>query len=105
MADLWGPEARERARMENAERKRVAMQSFFGQRAGKVRRQKVIDLEGQTIGRLTVLRRGPSIIRARWRCQCSCGAELTVDSSTLLRAQRKGSDYACETCKPRANRE
>jgi hypothetical protein len=95
MADLWGPEARERARAENAERKRKSNVM------GMARPQRVIDMAGERVGRLTVVRRAPTIVRARWRCVCSCGNELVVDSSTLRRAQALGTDYACETCKPR----
>ena len=47
------------------------------------------DLTGQTFGRLTVIKQGPSARRggARWFCQCSCGnTELTLVTAGNLKS-------------------
>jgi hypothetical protein len=53
---------------------------------------RLIDLTGQTYGRLTVLRRAPSTYRRTlWRCRCSCGKLSTVDGTKL----RSGYTRSC----------
>lgn len=46
---------------------------------------KVIDLTGQVFGRLTVISRVESSLRgeARWLCECACGNQSTVTTSSL----------------------
>ncbi len=55
----------------------------------------VIDLTGQTFGRLTVLERGPMRPGGRrpavWVCRCRCGAVTTVASASL----RDGRTVSC----------
>ena len=52
---------------------------------------KFIDLDGQRFGRLTVIRRnGISKDRyIKWLCQCECGQQLTVKSSSLKSGHTK----------------
>jgi len=51
-----------------------------------------IELTGQQFGRLTVLHSAGSCNgRAYWFCQCSCGAQKAVSSSSL----RRGSTRSC----------
>ena len=46
----------------------------------------MIDLTGQTFGRLTVLERAGRIgTNAAWRCRCECGKEIVVASNNLKR--------------------
>jgi len=56
---------------------------------------KLIDLTGQTYGRLTVIERVPSKKKAAlWRCRCSCGNESIVQSGNL----RNGHTKSCGKC-------
>lgn len=54
-------------------------------------RSKSIDMTGQRFGKLTVIERDGSYIApngrtsTRWRCQCDCGAFVSVTRSSLLR--------------------
>jgi hypothetical protein len=58
---------------------------------------KVIDLTGQSFGRLVVVRQAPKRIKASgstvtlWVCICECGRETTVDSYVL----RSGRTASC----------
>lgn len=48
----------------------------------------LIDINGQTFGRLKVLGRSPSRNkhdRARWFCLCECGKEISVDGRNLVK--------------------
>lgn len=47
----------------------------------------VADLAGQTIGQLTVIRRGEDshVGGARWECRCSCGTEVLKFQWVLLK--------------------
>ncbi len=57
----------------------------------------LIDLEGQTFGRLTVTGRAPAKGRkAQWVCVCACGNVKTVSGSHL----RRGTTVSCG-CKRR----
>lgn len=53
------------------------------------------DLTGKTFGRLTAVYPAASRYsrggqaKTRWRCQCSCGEELTVDTAALTRGTTK----------------
>lgn len=50
------------------------------------------DLTGQAFGRLTVLKREPSVKgHTMWRCRCTCGAETIVGGSSL----RTGNTASC----------
>lgn len=65
---------------------------------------KLIDHTGKTFGRLTVIgkaesRRTATQIKTMWNCVCSCGAELTVEGSTL-KAQK-----SCNMCAKRLRAE
>lgn len=51
----------------------------------------LIDLTGQTLGRLTVLERVTGRRQAMWRCRCACGSERIVRSDNL----RSGSTTSC----------
>lgn len=53
----------------------------------------MIDLMGQTFGRLTVVGRAPRNRqgRAQWHCRCVCGGETTVRSDVL----RRGRSASC----------
>ena len=54
-----------------------------------------VDLEGQVIGKFTVLRYlGKSI----WECRCSCGKISNVKTFNLTEAKRTGKDYKCAQC-------
>ena len=46
---------------------------------------KLIDLQGQIFGELTVIFRGPNTTdnKTQWYCKCSCGKELLITSKTL----------------------
>ena len=48
---------------------------------------KLIDLTGQTFGRLTVIKRVENAKnnKAQWLCQCSCGKQKIIKSSNLIR--------------------
>ncbi len=60
---------------------------------------KILDLTGQTFGRLTVLHQDGLIARRKaWRCQCQCGNAVTVRSEYL----RNGDTTSCG-CKLRAH--
>jgi hypothetical protein len=54
-----------------------------------------LDLTGQTFGRLTVVRRAPSIkettgrVRTRWLCQCDCGNSKIALTGDLKRGHTK----------------
>ena len=50
-----------------------------------------IDLTGERFGRLTVLRRAPSISggQAKWECNCECGAIIVTKSTYLRYGQTK----------------
>lgn len=53
---------------------------------------KMIDLTGQTFGRLTVIERAENRgRRVAWRCRCECGAETDVTSGSL----RSGKSRSC----------
>ena len=53
---------------------------------------KLIDLTGQTFGRLTVIeRRGNQNAHATWLCSCSCGRMVVVASGSL----RHGTTLSC----------
>jgi len=53
---------------------------------------KIIDMTGQTSGRLTVLRlAGIRAHRARWVCRCICGKETEVIGANL----RRGLTHSC----------
>ena len=47
---------------------------------------KLLDLQGKTFGRLTVLRRDTKTVdeRVRWLCRCSCGQRVSVRSNSLV---------------------
>lgn len=59
----------------------------------------LIDLTGDTFGRLTVVRRGPNWVsptgrgprKIRWVCRCTCGREVVVHAQTL----RSGRSKSC----------
>ena len=52
----------------------------------------LMDLTGQTYGRLTVLREGEKKLKQRtWVCKCSCGSIVTVNQINL----RSGSTKSC----------
>src|SRR3990167_684076 len=46
---------------------------------------RLIDLTGQTFGRLTVLKKASSGRRTYWLCHCSCGRETTVMRDNLIK--------------------
>jgi hypothetical protein len=49
-----------------------------------------INLEGQTFGRLLVLKRDPEkYAKTRWICLCSCGKEKSIDACYLRRGLTK----------------
>lgn len=52
---------------------------------------RVIDLAGQTYGRLTVLSRSPRSGRAYWNCICECGGSASVLGKSL----RRGDTRSC----------
>lgn len=53
---------------------------------------KLIDLTGQTFGRLTVLRRAPDHReRVYWECRCQCGNTTVVGGTAL----RRGNSHSC----------
>lgn len=60
-----------------------------------------IDLQGQTFGKLTVLRRGIDHFTSRgkrkytWICRCACGRQITVCTSDLA----SGNTRSCGRCK------
>lgn len=55
----------------------------------------LIDLSGETFGRLKVLGRAPSNpYQAMWLCRCQCGKELPFRSAAL----RTGRATACRVC-------
>ena len=52
----------------------------------------LINMAGQRIGRLTVIKQVPSAsTNARWLCKCDCGNEITVLGTTL----RRGESQSC----------
>ena len=55
--------------------------------------QRLIDITGQTFGRLTVLEQAGTDTgrRARWRCRCQCGKESIVEGYQL----RSGDTRSC----------
>ena len=52
---------------------------------------KLIDLKGQTFGRLTVIEQVPRSYQTVWRCKCSCGSETIVAGQYL----RNGHTASC----------
>jgi hypothetical protein len=44
------------------------------------------DLTGRVVGRLTVVRRMPSL---KWACRCSCGREVEVPHRALLKSETR----------------
>src|ERR1700687_2163576 len=57
-----------------------------------MRRTTLIDMTGQTFGRLTVLDRAPNTTGdARWRCRCACGNETISWGHNL----RTGNTTSC----------
>lgn len=56
----------------------------------------VVDLAGRTIGKWSVLERGPNDrhSQARWYCKCECGEVHLVCSGNL----RKGTSLQCRSC-------
>jgi hypothetical protein len=53
---------------------------------------KILDLTGQTFGRLTVIEQNGVLRKARaWRCRCECGNEVTVPNPYL----RTGDTKSC----------
>lgn len=55
---------------------------------------KLIDLTGQTFGKLTVIARAENIGKqTAWRCRCSCGNECIVAGGDLKRRQK-----TCRSC-------
>lgn len=52
---------------------------------------KLIDLTGQTFGRLTVVERAgrTKSNNALWKCKCECGNEIVVRSTTLRNGETK----------------
>lgn len=52
-----------------------------------------VDMRGQTVGRLTVVARGPNSAAgsACWYCRCSCGVETLVVGEAL----RRGTTQSC----------
>jgi len=63
-------------------------------------RPRVIDMAGETIGRVTVERRAPNPPdgRAAWWCRCACGERFVATGAALRAASRT---YACAACRPR----
>ncbi len=60
---------------------------------------KILDLTGQTYGRLTVVAQNGILKKQRaWRCMCACGEEITVPGAYL----RTGDTTSCG-CKLRAH--
>jgi hypothetical protein len=55
-------------------------------------RERAIDLQGQSFGKLTVILRAANTERGgtRWKCRCECGVETTVRSDDLKRGKVKG---------------
>src|SRR6185369_15068342 len=65
---------------------------------------KLIDLTGQTFGRLTVLGRAPdrhypSKTHVMWHCQCACGNEVTIQGRSL----RSGHSQSCGCLRDEVN--
>ena len=58
---------------------------------------KAIDLTGQRIGRLVVVRRDgvDSAGNARWLCKCDCGAECSPSRITLRKKDGKERSCGC----------
>jgi hypothetical protein len=54
---------------------------------------KLIDLTGQTFGRLTVIERAPGPGPVRWVCECVCGLQRTAPGTRL----RDGRAHSCRT--------
>lgn len=47
-------------------------------------RNRLIDMSGQRVGKLLVLRRGPNVQKqAAWWCQCGCGKQCVVVGTKL----------------------
>lgn len=65
---------------------------------------RVLNLAGMTFNLLTVIERAGTRISASggktslWRCRCACGAEVTVDGSSI----KQGKKYSCG-CQKRDN--
>src|ERR1700687_1687059 len=54
------------------------------------RLEKIVRLDGQTFGLLTVLHReGRAGRYVAWRCRCSCGAEVVVSGKELRRRKKR----------------
>ena len=53
---------------------------------------KFIDLTGQTVGRLTIIKRIENVKwgNLQWLCQCDCGNIITVTTSSLNSGNTKG---------------
>ena len=64
---------------------------------------RLIDLTGQTFGRLTVLKRAENSPsgRSRWLCQCECGNTCIVHSTSL----HSGNTRSCGCLKAEVSRE
>lgn len=70
---------------------------------------KIIDLTGQTFGKLTVLYRDTSKEitsgkHARWICQCECGKIISVQSNHLRAGDTTACSFACKNRIPNGTR-
>lgn len=54
----------------------------------------IIDMVGRKCHSLTVIEQAASYKRARWRCQCDCGARIIVRGDLL----RTGHTKSCGRC-------
>lgn len=60
----------------------------------------MVDLVGQTFGRLTVIEKSGSkltgnVLRAVWKCECSCGKLTEVTTNNLRREKRPTESCGC----------
>lgn len=65
----------------------------------------VVEMVGRTLGKLTVLRRVPNLLRnARWLCRCECGREEIFTGVVLRQLEKRGPVHrlACSHCSVRA---
>jgi hypothetical protein len=71
----------------------VAAPGRCGRGRGVLAMSAIVDIRGQTFGRLRVLSRVASshVGRARWCCQCACGKRCTVEGKKL----RSGHTRSC----------
>ncbi|MBA3775688.1 MAG: hypothetical protein H0X11_04490 [Betaproteobacteria bacterium] len=62
-----------------------------------------VDMTGQRVGRLTILRRAPcaNTKGARWLCRCDCGAETSVLRTNLKNAGT--ASCGCRRLEPRTH--